>query len=399
MKLTPIIQLGLLIPVAVLIWLATFALSYHSFTLDIPLTVKNLKSGLAIEEDLTTVNTTIRAKNVAYYQLRTSKTAEAVIDLSFIDGTGNYNVKPQITFDVNDVWLVRYAPDIISISIVPAVSAALPIIVDPVGFPANGYALDDITASPTQVTIIGSASIVNTVQQAYVVVNVAGKQNSYSAKGTPEIRNTAGYKLSNVRFSPATVSVNVVIVKGEIFKTVGLNPVFSGVLPSGYWISEVQFNPPAVTLKSSVKRLDGVNSIKTTAINLVGKTTDFSDELGLEIPTGVSLVGDKLVKVTVKLTNSPFNRKIVLVPNAINLGPNLKVASIFPATVDVMLSGPTDKLDTVDRKTVSLQLDVRSATSGDNTIKITKEMFRLPEGVSVISFEPASLGVALTKTN
>ena len=398
MKLTPLAQLGLLIPVAILIWLAVFSLSYHSFTLDIPITLKGLPSGLAVEENLTTISATIRAKNMAYYQMRMSKNTQAVVELSFIDAPGNYNVKPQITLDANDVWLVSFSPEVIAINVVPAVSVTVPVAVDPIGFPAAGYALGDIIITPDKVALIGPASLVNTIQEVYVGVNVAGKQNSYSVQGVPEVRDTAGAKLANVRFTPTEVNVNVTIAKGEIFKTIGLTPVFSGNLPSGYWVAEVNFTPPAVTLRSSIKRLDAISSVKTTAINLVGKTNDFSDQIGLEIPDGVTLVGENLINVTVKIGSSPFNRKLVIIPHGINVTPGLKVVSMSPTTIDVTLSGPAEELNKADRDTVVLDLDLRSATSGDNTMTIDKSMFRVPDKVSVISFEPTSLQVSLTKT-
>jgi len=163
-------------------------------------------------------------------------------------------------------------------------------------------------------------------------------------------------------------------------------------------VAEVNFTPPAVTLRSSIKRLDAISSVKTTAINLVGKTNDFSDQIGLEIPDGVTLVGENLINVTVKIGSSPFNRKLVIIPHGINVTPGLKVVSMSPTTIDVTLSGPAEELNKADRDTVVLDLDLRSATSGDNTMTIDKSMFRVPDKVSVISFEPTSLQVSLTKT-
>ncbi|MFA5967112.1 MAG: CdaR family protein [Patescibacteria group bacterium] len=399
MKLTSVAQLGLFISAAILIWLAVFSLSYHAFILEVPIKITNLKSGWAVAEDLTTVQATIRAKNMAYYQLKTAKSLEAIIDLDFVQGLGNYNVKPQLTLGVSDVWLIGYTPEIITINIVPAVAVTVPVLIDPQGFPANGYALEDTTVSPSEVTIIGPADLVNTLQQAYVVVDISNKQNSYSAKGNPEVRDTAGRSLSNIKFNPAEVNVSVTIVKGEMFKTVGLVPAFAGSLPAGYWIAEVTFDPPAVTLRSSVKRLEAINSVTTTRIDLTGKTTDFSDQVGIEVPAGVSLVGEKLVNVNVKIGSSPFNRKLVLVPHGVNVTPGFKVVSMSPATVNVNLAGPAEDLNKADRNTVVLDLDLREATSGDNVVKLTAEMFRVPEKLSVISFDPPTLQVTLTKTN
>ncbi|HCR42216.1 TPA: hypothetical protein DIV45_02545 [Patescibacteria group bacterium] len=399
MKISSLAQLGFLAIVAILIWLAVFSLSYHTFALDVPIAVVNLKTDLAIVQDITTLSVTVRSKNIAYYQLRTSKLPRVTLDLGHISDQGVYNLKPEVELEAPDVWLVGYQPELLSIEIVPSVSAPVTLDVDIKGFPANGYALEEVTVAPLQVQMIGADRLINTVQKAYVVVDVSNKQSAFVAKAYPEVRDSLGHKLANIKFNPNEVNVAVTIVKGEMFKTVGINPIFSGELPAGYWISGAQFDPPAVTLRSSVKRLESIDSIKTTAINLSNKVSTFSDEVGLDLPAGVLLVGTQLVKVTVQINSSPFNRRMVLVPNYINVAPGLKVVSTSPATVSVVLAGPSDKLNALDTNKVKLEIDARSATSGDNNIAVDRSMFKLPEGVEVVSFEPIALNVALTKTN
>jgi len=399
MKIPPLAQLGLLIPVAVLIWFAVFVLSYHIFTLDVPIKIIGLKPGLTIVQDITILPVTLRVKNISYYQLRTFQQPVAQLDVSFVSDPGNYNIKPTVELDASDVWLVGYRPELINIDIAHAVRAPVSLDVDVMGFPANGYALDEVSVAPLQVQMIGADRLISTIQKAYVVINVSKKQSSFVAKAYPEVRDSKGNKLANIKFDPSEVTVSATINKGEMFKTIGLTPQFTGKLPAGYWISIVQFDPPAVTLKSSVKRLENINSIQTTAINLANRINTFSDEVGLEIPAGVSVEGNKLVKITIQINNSPFSRRMVLTPNYLNVSPGLKVVSTSPSTVSVVLSGPSDKLDTIDPNKARLEIDIRSATSGDNTVKIEQSMFKLAEGIKVISFEPTSINVALTKTN
>ncbi|MFH1088286.1 MAG: CdaR family protein, partial [Patescibacteria group bacterium] len=388
MKIPPLAQLGLLIPVAILIWFAAFALSYHTFTLDVPIKIIGLKSSLAIVQDVTTLPVILRAKNISYYQLRTFQQPMAQLDVSFISDPGNYNIKPKVELNASDVWLVGYQPELITIDVVIAVRAMVALDIDITGFPANGYALDDVSVAPLQVQMIGADRLINTIQKAYVVIDVSKKQSSFIAKAYPEVRDSKGNKLANIQFSPNEVNVSVIINKGEMFKTVGLTPQFSGKLPAGYWVSSVQFDPPAVTLKSSVKRLENINSVTTTAINLSNRVNTFSDQVGLEIPIGVSVESNKLIKVTIQIDNSPFTRRLVLSPSYLDIAPGLKVVSTSPATVSLVLSGPSDKLDTIDPSKARLEIDIRSATSGDNTIKIDQSMFKLAEGIKVVSFEP-----------
>ncbi|MFH0912319.1 MAG: CdaR family protein [Patescibacteria group bacterium] len=398
-KINPWLPLVALVPLAVLIWLTVFSLTYHSFTIDLPITITGLNNSLAVAEDLSAIKATIRSKNLTYYRLNRSTQVQAVLDLGYISSTGNYNVKPQIVLEANDVWLVEYDPETLPINIVPAERAQVEIIPDVQGFPLNGYALGDISIMPATVEIIGPGVLVSSLHQAYVPINVSGKHSSFVARGAPEVRDTTGNKLANVKFSPAEVEMSVQVVRGEMFKTVGIIPTFAGALPAGYWITEVTFDPPAATLRSSVSRLDGVNSISTTPINLAGKTGDFSDKVALEVPIGVSLVGINLVNVTVKIGASLYNRQMSLVPRYSDITPGFKVLSSSPTTVEVLLAGPPEKLNNLNRNDVVLKIDIRSATTGPNSVSLAPEMFQLPEDVQVLSFDPLTLEVNLTKTN
>jgi len=398
MKLTLLVQLGILIPVALLVWLAVFSLSYHTFVLEIPLELTNLKSDLAVADNPTSINATVRAKNIAYYHLRTSSAAQAKADLGFVQQVGNYNVKPQLTFDLHDVWLVNYTPDILSVRVVPSVSTTALIEADIQGFLANGYALGEVVLSPTKVAMIGPFDLISASPQVRLIIDVSGRKKSFVTQGIPEVYDSAGHKITNVRFNPTQINVSVMVEKGDIFKTVGLSPSFTGSLPAGYWISEIIFDPPAVTLKSGINKLEAISNIKTTSINLAGKTTDFSDQVGLEIPNDVILVGTNLINVTIKINVSSFNRKLILVPRNTNITPGLKVLSMNPTTVSVVLSGPSEIINTVSNSNVVLNLDLRKATSGDNNITLDQSMFQLPEKISLLSFDPPTLQVNLTKT-
>lgn len=392
------IQLGGVVIVASLIWLVVFSISYRSFSVLIPLEVVGLPSGLTVAESLTTVTATVRSQATQIAKVRAPGTIRAVLDLGSIATIGYYHTEPRITTELENAWVVNYHPQSFDITVVPIVQGIVELTPDVIGFPAVGYSLGEITISPASVVITGPGPVVQATSTALVPVNVNKAKMSFAASTQPEIRNAQGEKIATVAFLPSAVAVSVQVKPGESFKTVGLNPVFSGELQPGYWVALVKFEPPAVTLRGSAERLDAITSLLTTPINLSDRSADFSDKVSIEVPVGVTLVGSNLVSVSIKVRTASHNRKLVLLPSYTNITEGLSVTSLSPPTVTVILAGPPEKLSQLNRANTLLDLDLRGGLSGTNTVELAKEMFKVPDNVEVVSFQPESLEVTLTKS-
>jgi len=391
-------QFGSLVLVAILLWLAAFGISYQSFKIELRPVVVNLASGLALADNPEPITAVIRARVGAAYRLRSNGVVTAEFDLKSAASEGNYQIKPSIVVNLNDAWLVSTQPEMIKVKLVPAVTRSVSLAAEPVGFPATGFSLGEITITPATVDITGPASVVDVISEARVPVSVKRRSNSFTAFGQPQVVDVNGYPLTNVSFTPNQVSVAVNIKAGDSFKTIGLVPTFTGDLAPGYWVSYVEFEPPTLTLRGSAEKLADIDSLATTAIKLTNKSADFSDKVSANLPAGVVLVSPNLVNVKVKVAMSSNNRTLVLIPSYANITEGLSVTSVVPPTVSVVLSGAADKLSGLSRANVSLALDLRGLLSGSNMVNLTKAMFQAPEGIEVISFEPATLEVSLTKS-
>ncbi len=382
-----------------LIWWVVFNLNYQIFKIEVPIKIINLEEGLAVNNHITTINTTIRTRRANLARINKTGEIEAQLDLGDIVSVGIYKIPIQVIYDNKIIDLITYSPRFMDIEIVSAKTINIELIPDTVGFPPAGFSLGEIKLSPTTVTAKGPSNLLDSNAKAFVKIDINDRQKSFSISIQPEVRDALGNKLMNFSFTPSNVTADIEIKEGDNLATLGLEPVFTGQLSSGYWISNIIFEPPAVTIRGNIKNLEGLEYLLTSPINLNNKTDSFSDKVSIELPQGISLLGPNIVSVMVNLRTASNSRQLILLPSYTNITDGFSVTLVSPATVTLNLSGPSDKLDQLNRFNTLLDLDLRGSLSGINLIELNTQMFTVPDGVEVSSFKPQTLEVTLTKNN
>lgn len=391
-------QLGGVIITAVIVWLVVFEFSYSVFNISVPLEIVGLDQKLAVVEKLTNIEVTIRSKNFEISKVKNNiGKVRATIDLED-NGIGEYQIEPEVGSELSDARIIDYHPKSFGITIVPAIEKRLKLIPDILGFPDAEYSLGEINIIPSEIEVVGPSNLLNLIDTAFVPINISNRKQSFSMVSQPEIRDEAGDRIANFLYTPKQVTTSVEIKAGASFKTVGLEPAFSGTLLPGFWIASVEFSPPALTIKGSAEEISVVESLLTTPINLSDQSSDFNDKVSVEVPTGVNLLEPNIINVKVVVKSSSNNRQLILLPSYTNITEGLSVTSVSPPTVTVILSGPPDKLTQLNRANTLLDLDLRGSLSGTNSIILIKEMFKVPEDIEVVSFVPQELEIILTKS-
>ena len=382
-----------------LIWWVVFNLSYQTYKIDVPIKIINLEENLAISNHITTVNTIIRTKRSNLSNFNEDNKVEVLLDLDDIKSVGLHKITPQIIYDEKEINVINYYPKSIDTEIVLAETIKIELIPDIVGFPPDGFSLGEVKLSPSTITVSGPSNLLDNLTKAFIKINLDNRQKSFSVSGQPEIRDTFDNKLMNFTFVPSNVIATVDITEGDNLATLGLEPVFIGQLASGYWISNIIFEPPAVTIRGNLKSFAGLKHLLTSPINLDNKSDSFTDKVSIELPNGISLVGSNLVNVKINLRTASNSRQLILLPSYTNITEGFGVTFISPTTVTVNLSGSVNKLDQLNRSNTLLDLDLRGSLSGVNKIELNTQMFTVPNGVEVTSFKPQVLEVTLSKNN
>jgi YbbR domain-containing protein len=143
-----------------------------------------------------------------------------------------------------------------------------------------------------------------------------------------------------------------------------------------------------------VSTLPGV--VETQPIDLQNASDDITTRLDLNLPVGVSVVGEQTVLVQASI--SPIESSLTLSNEIVQVVglPTGLTAQVLPATVDVIVSGPLPLLDTLTRQDIRVTVDLTGLTAG--THQLVPKVEILIADVQVESILPGTIEVTLVLT-
>jgi len=228
-----------------------------------------------------------------------------------------------------------------------------------------------------------------------LALDIAGASETVSKQLTPVALDAAGKAISGLTITPdqAAVSQPIELLGG--YRYVIIKAVSEGQVPSGYKLTNLFVTPVGVVVFSSDPDLVGdlPGYIETMPIDLTGSTDDFEALVDLNLPAGISVVGDPKVLAQVSIAAIESSLAVSLPVEVIGLTPGL-LASVSPSTVDVILSGPVPILDALEPGDIRLMVDLTDYTAG--TYQLIPVVDFLPDQVQKVSILPSTVEVIIT---
>ena len=362
----------------------------------IPIQLKNVPSNLVPILDTDQVQIKISADNSLWNRL-SSESFEASIDLGGAEeGTKEYSVN--VSSNVSGVDVIEVSPKKVLVRIEKIVDKKIPVKLQTKGQAGEGLVPGDAVIDPNEITISGAKEIVDKTLEATAVMVLNGETNQIEKKVKLVALDSQGNEISNVGFDPEEVKVTLPIVKAGTTKTVGIKAKLDGNPQDGFWISQVDVSPADITISGNSGVLRGINYIETKTIDVTGLKENLSKSIDLDLPSGISLVGDiKQVKIDIKLSADTTEKEIIPGISYDNLLPSFKVDSVDPTTIKILASGVASVLSTLNSNNTLVHLDLSIYHApGNYSIDITRDMITAPNGVSVSSYVPSAVRVTIS---
>lgn len=244
----------------------------------------------------------------------------------------------------------------VSIKIEDMVEKVMPVTSNIKVTPRQGYFASEANISPSEVKVIGAESAVSRVSRLVVTDN---KEDVFEdIVGNYEIKalDDGGSEVPDVFLSEKTANVELKISKG---KSVKVNIVTIGQLPSGIKLKSVDSSRKTVELLGPKDILDSINEVNTTPLDLSTISENKDVSLGVVVPEGLTISqGEEYVtaKVNViKLVTKEFSVKYSIsgIIQGVKATPNKD-------TVKVIISGYEDEIVNVTSDNVKAVMDVSS---------------------------------------
>jgi YbbR domain-containing protein len=273
----------------------------------------------------------------------------------------------------------------------------MPVEIEINGTPAIGYEAQKIILSSEEVIISGPESIVQRVKKIGASMDISGVRLDVNNEMQLLALDENDQPVVDVSLSPAKIQATVPVVQKGGYRDLAVKVVVSGRVASGYRLTSILVNPPVVTVFSSDIEL--INSlpgyVETSQLDLTGVSIDMETHLTLDLPEGVSLLGDQNVLVQVGISAIEGSQTFIGLPVTVNGLEAGLIATVSPIDVDLYLSGPLPVLDSLLITDLLISVDATGLVAG--TYQLTPIVTITLTGIRVETIQPGTVEVIIIK--
>ncbi len=310
-------------------------------------------------------------------------------------GTHRVRIQPEINPGARPLNVLSVSPSTVNVTLEKLATRTLPIHLVTTGEPAIGFQAETPTLSARTVTISGPASEVEKVQEVRATLDINQSHENINRSVTLQALDSNDAEVTNVSLSPEKIDLLQPITQRYGFRTVSVKVVVQGQIASGYRLTNISVFPLAVTVFSAnpatVNNLPGF--VETQPVTLDGIKNDIDSRVPLNLPNGVSVVGDQNVLVQVGVAAIESNLTLSnLAIEGRGLSANLN-AQFSPTTVDVILSGALPLLDSLSASEVQVVVDLSGKEQG--TFQVTPSVELNTTELRVVSVIPGTIEVTI----
>ncbi len=363
----------------------------------VPVGVQNLPSDLVFAEQQpelpNTVDVRVRGPQGVLNNL-TPSDFTATIDLSGAEAD-TQEVPIKVQTNVASVHILDIYPDAVVVQLVRKVEKEVPVVANLIGNPPFGFIAGTPVITPTVVTVRGPEPKVEQVARAEIAVRLTDAREDVKVKDFVTLRDANGLLISGLEAEPATVTVLVPVEQRQGFAEKTVLPKIKGQPAANYRITGITVDPTTVTLFGDPDTLKEMPPfVETIPVDISGATADVEEMVPIIVPKSVAAVGGaQSVVVHVRIEPIEGSLTMTLRPVVQGLNPDLRVESVSPRTIDVILQGPLPKLQSLTADVnVRAVLNLSGLEEGAHTII---PVLVLPEGVTVQTVLPESVQVTI----
>jgi YbbR domain-containing protein len=342
------------------------------------------------------VTITLRAPRSTWSELTSNEgEVRAILDLSGLSA-GKHQVNIQTQVKARPVRVVSVFPDTLNLTLEPLATKTIPIQLALRGEPAIGYQAGSAQLAPDQITLSGPQSQIERVARIQADLSIAGMRQDIQGTLPLRVLDANGQTVSELTINPDSVQVELPITLKGGYRDIAVKVAVRGQVAGGYRLTNISVFPPVLTVYSEnpaiVNDLPGF--VETQPLNLNGESQNIDTRLELTLPQGVSVVGEQTVHVQVGIAAIEGSLSLSGIPvEVIGVAPGLQ-ATISPATVDVILTGPLPILDGLTPGDVKFIVDLTGLESG--THQATPQPQILIADIRVQSLNPGTIEVTLS---
>ncbi len=260
---------------------------------EIPLHARGLGEDLAVAEAEESVDITLQGFPQAFDGL-TPADLEAYIELNGLE-EGRHEVRIRADAPAG-LSIVRISPSTTEVVLEEMVSKQISVESLQRGTPAEGMMLHQVDFDPEEVFVRGPRRNVQEVEKVVFPLDLEGAEEDLFFTATLYALDADGNQVEGVDIIPSSVEIMAEIGFSE--ERVSIVPQFTN---NGDSVKSITLEYTEVLIRAPQEVLAGIDSINTETIDLSGRPTQFTEEVPLVFPDGVTSADREAVYVQILL--------------------------------------------------------------------------------------------------
>lgn len=332
------------------------------------LTSRNLALVTDVASQLTDISARVSVPQ-ASFGLVTEKNVRAEVDLTGVRTTGTHMVNLKGTSVYGEV--VQLWPEFIEVEVEELAQRYVPVNVTLTGMDNSRYWYS-VRMNPTQVTVSGPESIVQTVSSADITLDVSDVSSSYIRAEQFTLRTSQGEEIT----APLTRSTSSITVHLDVYpvKTVPIladvQSVLTGSVPTGFEVTGVEVSPASANIAGEQSLLDTIEALSFSKIDVSHRTSSFTRTVKLNSLSGLKHISSDQVSVSVTISEIETTRKFDDVQVSFMNGSEALSASAQTDSISVVVTGPYTQVESLDAQSIIATVDLTGLESGEYDLPV-----------------------------
>jgi YbbR domain-containing protein len=319
----------------------------------------------------------------------------AWVDVAGLEaGTYELEVHAQASETYGPVRVTAITPQFVTLTLEPLITRSLPVDLVISGDPAIGYQKGIPSYTPDTVTVSGAASVVNQVSSTQVALDISEADETIDTTIPVLALDANGEPVEGLLINPKEISVTQPVYLQGGYRNVIVKVLTTGQPANGYKLTNITVSPLNVVVFASDPQLvnDLPGFVETEPVDLTGSEDDVDTFAALQLPEGVSVVGDETVLVQVSIAAIEGSLTMELPVTPIGLLPT-QAALLSPETVQVILSGPVPVLDSLEPSDIRVVVDLTGLELG--AYQLEPQVDLLPDRLRADTILPSTIEVTV----
>lgn len=283
----------------------------------------------------------------------------------------SYNISYPPSVPRNSIEVISGNPQEISLDVVVRATKQVPVVPVYNGAVPEGYLTDkeNVLLGQKYISVTGPASVVDTISQAVVRVDIEGKTQTIDKTLPYTLCDSEGREVED-NLLETDISEVPLVLTIQRFKEVKLNlQVFAGGGATST-NTEILMDTESIKISGSEQLLNSIgDSLNIGQLNLGEVMEDGTREYDIILPDGVvNLSGKDKVTVSVRFGDLAKKQLQIVDIRQRNLPAGLK-AEILTKMLTVTVRGEKSQIDSISPEDLTVVVDFTNAETGTGTYK------------------------------